>query len=54
MADLCGGGSVHRFGVWLPYWTKGYRVWAYGLDTVSGSANLPGWQCAATVPACVW
>jgi len=54
VADLCGGGFVHRFGVSLPYWTKGYRVWAYGLDTVSGSADLPGWQCAATVPACVW
>lgn len=52
VADLCGGGYVHRFGVYLPSWATGYLIYAYGQDTMSGSSNLPGWQCPATYPAC--
>ena len=54
VADLCGGGYAHRFGVSLPWWTKGYLVYAYGQDTMSGSTNLVGWQCPSTYPACQW
>lgn len=49
----CGGGTAHRFGIQLPWWTQGLPVHAYGLDTMSGSALLPGWLCAQH-PACVW
>jgi hypothetical protein len=54
VANLCGGGYVHRFRVYLPRNTKGALIYAYGQDLTSGQANLPGWQCAATWPACRW
>jgi hypothetical protein len=54
VANLCGGGYAHRFGISLPPYTKGARITAYGQDLTSGEAVLPGWQCAATTPACVW
>lgn len=54
VADLCGGGYAHRFGVYLPWWTQGYLIYAYGQDTMSGSTNLVGWQCPSTYPACQW
>ncbi|HET9212786.1 MAG TPA: hypothetical protein VFR03_20435 [Thermoanaerobaculia bacterium] len=53
VTSQCGGGTAHRFGVQLPAWTKGASILAYGLDTMSGSSNLPGWLCAQN-PACVW
>jgi hypothetical protein len=52
--NLCGGGSLHRFRVQLPAWTRGQRVLAYGQDTMWGRSVLPGWQCPATTPACTW
>jgi hypothetical protein len=51
----CNGGSLHRFAVQMPAWTKGQRIFAYGLDaTWRGFTTLPGWQCSATYPACTW
>jgi hypothetical protein len=50
----CGGGYAHRFRYCLPAWTAGYPITAWGNDTVAGQANLPGWTCGATAPACVW
>jgi len=52
--NLCGGGTAHRFSVQLPSWTKGLRVYAYGLDaTWRGFSPLNGWQCPQN-PACSW
>src|SRR5262249_39315979 len=51
--SLCGGGYYHRFRTCLPAWTQGHYVTAFGIDTVSGLSNLPGWQCPQN-PACTW
>ncbi|MGE5048769.1 MAG: hypothetical protein ACM3PC_09390 [Deltaproteobacteria bacterium] len=50
----CGGGYAHRFRVCLPAWTAGHLITAWGDDTTAGQAQLPGWLCGATAPACVW
>lgn len=53
--SLCGGGTAHRFVSCLPAWTKGKRIYAYGINTAPNGTNrlLPGWQCV-DAPACRW
>jgi hypothetical protein len=53
VSQQCGGGVAHRFRYCLPLSTQGIPITATGIDTVSGSATLPGWQCPQN-PACIW
>jgi hypothetical protein len=52
VADQCGGGTHHRFSAQLPFWARGVPIYAYALDLVSGTVQIP-WLCYQG-SYCIW
>jgi hypothetical protein len=56
VSTACGGGTLHRFGVQLPAWTKGLPIYAYAEDLgapyATGEVQIP-WICPAGW-SCTW
>jgi hypothetical protein len=56
VSTQCGGGTLHRFGVQLPAWTKGLPIYAYAEDLgapyTTGEVQIP-WLCPAGW-TCTW
>ena len=50
----CGGGTLHRWAIAIPPWTKGHWVTAYGIDaTWKGQTLLAAYNCPQLY-ACTW
>jgi len=50
VTNECGGGTLHRFSVQLPYWPSQY-FYAFAEDLLSGEVQIPwlcgdGWSCS--------
>jgi len=55
VTDQCGGGTLHRFGIQLPAWTRGKQITAYaenlGSPDASGEVQIPA---LCRKGKCVW